>query len=60
MQLDVDDQLYDSLSQRAREKGFDSAEEYSIVVLETVIDELESQNPEEEVQNRLQDLGYLK
>ena len=60
MQLDIDDQLYDSLSQRAQEKGFDSAEEYSIVILKTVIDELDSQASNEDVQTRLQDLGYLE
>ncbi|MXR19085.1 hypothetical protein [Halobacterium bonnevillei] len=60
MQLDIDDQLHERLSQRAKEKGFDSAEEYSVVILQNVIDELEAQTSSEEMENRLQDLGYLQ
>lgn len=60
MDLDIDDHLYNRLSQRAETKGFDSAEEYSVFVLETVLEELEEQNHESSVQDRLKDLGYLE
>jgi len=62
MKLDVDKQLYDRLSNRAEKKGFDSAEEYSITILETVLDELEEDEDQAsgDVQSRLEDLGYLE
>ena len=60
MKLDINEEFYDRLAQRADQKGFDSAEEYSTVVLETVIDEIEDDSPSEEITTRLQDLGYLE
>jgi hypothetical protein len=58
MQLPIDDELYDRLQQRATETGFDSAEEYSVVVLRTVVEELDDDR-DEAVEERLEDLGYL-
>jgi hypothetical protein len=58
MQLDVDDDLYRRLERRAEETGFESAEEYSLVVLRTVIDEV-TEAEDDEVRDRLEDLGYL-
>jgi len=60
MQLDIDEELHDRLATRADKKGFDSTEAYCIVVLETVMKELEDQDANAEVQNRLEDLGYLE
>lgn len=60
MQLDIDEQLYQQLSQRAQKKGFDSAEEYSVVVLQTVVEELETSTSSNKIKDRLQDLGYLE
>lgn len=65
MQLDIDDELYERLRKRAERQGFASAEEYSIIILETVLDELENIEDDNDigsnndVQSRLEDLGYL-
>jgi hypothetical protein len=60
MQLDIDKQLHQRLSERAEKMGFDSTEEYCVTILEIVIDELEEENAHDDVQSRLEDLGYLK
>ena len=60
MQLDIDEQLRNKLSKRADKVGFDSTEEYCVTVLETVINELESENADNDVEKRLEDLGYLE
>jgi hypothetical protein len=60
MQLDIDKQLHQRLSERAEKMGFDSTEEYCVTILETVINELEEENANNEVQSRLEDLGYLE
>lgn len=59
MQLNIDEELYEKLSRRGERKGFDSAEEYSVFVLQTIIEELEESGADDEVQDRLEDLGYL-
>jgi len=60
MELDINKQLNAKLSNRADKMGFESTEEYCIMILETVINELEEENADDEVQNRLEDLGYLE
>jgi hypothetical protein len=60
MQLDIDEQLQERLANRADKMGFDSTEEYCMTVLETVMNELENGDTDAEVQNRLEDLGYLE
>jgi hypothetical protein len=68
MELDIDRNLYETLSRRADKNGFESVEEYTEVILETVIYELEQQSEQtresitdkETVSDRLQDLGYLE
>lgn len=60
MELDIDEALYERLARRAERQGFDSAEEYSAVILETVITELETEQHDQEVDDRLRDLGYLE
>ena len=69
MDLDIDEGLRDRIDKRAKRMGFDSAEEYCVVILRTVLNELESQKTEDdteesqktegEVEARLEDLGYL-
>jgi hypothetical protein len=58
VQLEIDQDLYKRLEARATQTDFDSAEEYSEFVLKTVLDELE-QGADEDVRDRLSDLGYL-
>lgn len=58
MELHIDDELYARLERRAAETGFDSAEEYGVVVLRTVVEELDDDR-DEAVEDRLEDLGYL-
>jgi len=69
MELDVDRDLYETLSRRATEHGFESAEAYSEEILEIVVRELESGTErgdtdavtdDEAVNSRLEDLGYLE
>lgn len=57
--LDVDERLYERLSERAERHGFESTEAYSTIVLETVLAELEGSERTGEVEQRLEDLGYL-
>lgn len=60
MKLDIEDSLYRRLERRADEHGFESAEEYGAVLLETVIEELETERADADLQERLSDLGYLE
>jgi len=57
--LELDDEIYETLRQRAQNNGFDSPEEYSQTVLRTVMEELEHETAHDEVESRLEDLGYL-
>lgn len=56
--LELDDEVYDRLEQRADRHEFTSPEDYAEVIVTTVIDELES-NEGDDVRDRLEDLGYL-
>jgi hypothetical protein len=58
VELSIDQDLYDRLERRAEETGFDSAEEYSVIVLRTVVEELDEER-DVAVEQRLEDLGYL-
>ena len=57
--LDLDDDLYGTLERRAENNGFESTEEYSRTILRTVVEELEADASDDEVEERLEDLGYL-
>jgi predicted CopG family antitoxin len=59
--IDIDDDLYERLQRRALDNEFDSTKEYCQTVLEIVVDELESdaEDAQAEVEDRLEDLGYL-
>lgn len=60
MELNLDRELEDRLSKRATHLGFESTEEYCEVILQTVIDEIESEGSgQDRVEDRLEDLGYL-
>jgi len=69
--VEVEDEIYDTLSERADEKGFDTPDEYVAYVLGQVADKIErkrsgdgdeqdfSQEDEKKVKKRLKQLGYL-
>jgi len=58
--LELDPEQYDQLQKRAERFGFETAETYAKTIVETVLDELESEPSEEDaVRDRLEDLGYL-
>ena len=59
MKLELDDRLADRLEQRAEANGFDSASEYTTTLLRTVLDELDRVEDDGNVEDRLEDLGYL-
>lgn len=55
----VNSDTYQRLESRAKSHGFESVEEYSAVVLEEVMAEIESHNDDDTLESRLEDLGYL-
>lgn len=57
--LEIEDSVYSTLERRAEMNDFDSPELYSETILETVLDELESGEAKADVEDRLEDLGYL-
>ncbi|WP_160135425.1 hypothetical protein [Halococcus salsus] len=59
MSLELDDELAERLEQRAEANGFDSANEYATTLLRTVLDELDRVEDDGDVEERLEDLGYL-
>jgi len=59
MEVEIDDELGNRLSNRADQHGFSSTEEYINTILEVVVDELEDGSNDGHVRDRLEDLGYL-
>jgi hypothetical protein len=59
LSVELTEESYEMLARRAKKQGFDSPEEYSSMILRTVIDELEGPEENDEVRDRLEDLGYL-
>ena len=59
MELNLDDANRERLAARAERLGFESPEEYARTIVETVLDELEAEQDDDAVQDRLEDLGYL-
>lgn len=57
--LDLEEDLHETLKRRAQNNGFESTEEYAQTILRTVVEELESDATNEDVEARLEDLGYL-
>lgn len=56
--IELDDEVYEQLKTRAERHKFDSPEEYVTVMVTTVLDELEEEE-DDDVRDRLEDLGYL-
>ncbi|WP_436911290.1 hypothetical protein [Halosimplex marinum] len=59
MEIEFDDDLTKRLSLRADEHGFESTEAYTTELVRTVLSELESEGADDDVAERLEDLGYL-
>ena len=57
--LELDDDIYSTIEKRTAEHGFNSTEEYCRTILSTVIEELEEEKTNNDVEKRLEDLGYL-
>lgn len=67
-EIDIDDDIYSVLEARAEEKDFDETGEYVHYLLKQVVEKIKrekqeeegySEEEEEQVKNRLRDLGYL-
>jgi len=57
--VDVDASIYQSLERRAEENEFESTAEYCETILSLVVEELDGDVRSEDVERRLEDLGYL-
>ncbi|MEI6970864.1 MAG: hypothetical protein WCL44_05040 [bacterium] len=57
--LRLSDSLYERLKKAAAAKGYSSAEEFALHILEKSSAEVDDSSSEEEVRNRLKGLGYL-
>jgi len=58
--LALSNSLYDKIRAVAEAKGYSSAEEFAMHVLEKSVAEAEESLSEEEVKKRLKGLGYLE
>ena len=60
--IELDNNLYARLDERATNNGFESTEAYCQMVLQTVLEEIEDEGTamDEDVEDRLEDLGYLR
>jgi hypothetical protein len=59
MNIELNERLTERLSKRADANDFDSTGEYTTTLLRTVLDELEHDEHSTDVENRLEDLGYM-
>lgn len=59
MKIELNDQLAERLEQRAEANGFNSTDGYVETLLRTVLDELDRVEDDTDVEERLEDLGYL-
>lgn len=66
--IEIDDDKYSILEARAEEKDFDETDEYISYLLDQIVDKIKrekqgqesySEEEEEKVKSRLEDLGYL-
>ena len=66
--IEIDDDKYSILEARAEEKDFDETDEYISYLLDQIVDKIKrekqgresySEEEEEKVKRRLEDLGYL-
>jgi len=58
--IKISDALYEKLGTVAAEKGYSSAEEYALHVLETATEAADEALSEEQVKERLRGLGYVE
>jgi hypothetical protein len=66
-EVNIDDDKYEVLEARGKEKGFDSTEEYIDHLLDQIVGKIKrekqseeySEEEEEEVKQKLKDLGYM-
>ena len=56
----ISEALYERLKKAATEKGYSSAEEYAVHVLETAAGDDDDALSEEQVRERLKGLGYVE
>jgi hypothetical protein len=65
VKVDVDDEKFELLKARAAEKGFDDVEEYIDHLLSQIVEKISrekssvSEDEEEEVKQKLEELGYM-
>ncbi|SEH46284.1 hypothetical protein SAMN05192561_102139 [Halopenitus malekzadehii] len=60
MEIKIDDETEAIFQERAKHSEYESAAEYAAMVLEVVAEELaDEETPNEEMRDRLSDLGYL-
>ena len=58
--IKIDNGLYEKLKEVAKARGYSSAEEFAVHVLEQAVAGSEEEVSEEEVKKRLQGLGYVE
>lgn len=58
--IKIDNGLYEKLKEVAKARGYSSAEEFAVHVLEQAVAGSEEDVSEEEVKKRLQGLGYIE
>jgi predicted DNA-binding protein len=58
--IKISDALYERLQKAAAEKGYSSAEEYAVHILEKAVGDNDDALSEEQVKERLKGLGYVE
>jgi len=58
--IKISDALYEQLKKKAADKGYSSAEEYAVHVLEQATGDQDEALSEEQVKERLKGLGYVE
>jgi len=62
MEIEIEEDIYERLKQRAQQNEFDTTHEYINVVLAEFLSEIGSRNDDRQqgnLEERLEDLGYL-
>ena len=58
--IKINQELYDLLTKKAEERGYSSADEFIIHILEAAVADAGPAADEEQIRERLKGLGYLK